>query len=394
MPHTDASRRLTGLLLPLLLAAATASACKVDNPAFDPNLPAPGQSCVRGVETRQVFPLSADPRAIDILLVVSDSPGSEPLQRRLAAAMPSFVSDLRARGVDFQIGVISGDTSNATTAGQLTTGGVGVAGCNASQRVILPSMGENASLFATCNVQLGAGGPHVQEPVEAASLALTSRATEPANIGGNAGFLRSHAALLVLFAADRDDCSNTTLDLGGAPDAPTACAWSRASLKPIPDAANLLLSLKEDPARVAVGVIAGPDLGAPVNTPELLTPACRDAGSAPVYPADRLLQLAGLLSPRAGFESACAASLSGSLRRLTEQLVPPQPITLCPQARLAAPPLAVKRQSDGEDEELAQGADGYLYLGATDACPNGAVAVNPLLLGANVQSVAVDFCAL
>jgi len=378
----------------LLLIAAVGTlglACKEPNPVFDPNLPPPGESCVRGIETTEPFNVAYNPDAIDVLFVIGNAPAAEPLQRRLSSAMPSFIAGLRGKGLDFHVGTVSGDTSNPNTAGSLLTGGNGVAGCAGAPRFVTSAMGEDAALFATCNVQIGNNGIAAQEHLEAAQIALTVRAGEPITEGGNQGFLRPEARLLVIFASDRDDCSNANLDLAGAPNSVTACEWKRDQLLPVGEALNSLLSLKDDPDRVAIGLLGGGESAARLTSPDVLSPVCKDAGNASIYPAYRLLDAVEFAAPWGYFESACSSSYAGGLGRMLDRIATPAPITLCPAARLAAPPIEVRA---GQDTVLSTGTDGYVFLGRTDDCPNGAVSISPNALTSTTQRIEIDFCGL
>ncbi|MEL6178576.1 MAG: hypothetical protein AAFS10_06465, partial [Myxococcota bacterium] len=120
-------RTLLGVAI-LAVTAHVALGCKTDNPAFNPD-PASSNSstesngsvsttCPGGADPiTEEFTSLADPAQLDVLVVVSDAPESEPLQARLSEAMPALVQELTREGIDFQIGFITGNTDNQASAG-------------------------------------------------------------------------------------------------------------------------------------------------------------------------------------------------------------------------------------------------------------------------------------
>jgi hypothetical protein len=102
---------LTRPLLCLLLAAA-AAACVEPNPAFDPERGLDAADCERGQRITEPTAAFERPDQLDVLLVVSDAPGAEPVQERLAAAAPRLLGLLDAQGLDWRLGVTAGDASS------------------------------------------------------------------------------------------------------------------------------------------------------------------------------------------------------------------------------------------------------------------------------------------
>ncbi len=130
---------------------------------------------------------------IDILWVVDNSPSMAQEQNNLAANFDSFIQFIDESDVDYRIGVISTDLDLAGHGGRL----------QGSTRIITSSTQPSpASVFAD-NIRVGTGGAGHERGLEAAYLALS----EPLILGHNAGFLRSDAALAIIFVSDEDDHS-------------------------------------------------------------------------------------------------------------------------------------------------------------------------------------------
>lgn len=122
---------------------------------------------------------------LDILFVVDDSCSMADEQASLASNFASFIAAAQARSVDFRLGV--------TTTDLFTVSGL----LQGSPKVLTPATPGLAQAFAS-NVQVGTGGAGIERPFEAATRAVT----EPLASGGNAGFLRSDAALAVVIVTD------------------------------------------------------------------------------------------------------------------------------------------------------------------------------------------------
>jgi hypothetical protein len=387
--------RISGLAL-LAALVAMASSCKEGNEQFDPD-PVAGDGCDEGREVAQLEESFEDPGMVDVLFVVSDAPGSESLQRRLSTAIPRFIALLDSDGLDYQIGVTSGDARSAASAGSLRVGGAGVAGCENPTRIVTPADGELAARYAACNALVGTRGPQLQQPLAAAVAALGSRASEPDDTGGNFTFFRPRARLLVIFVTDRDDCSGNAAGIEGddAQSVATRCAQSSESLSPVsgdPSAfTETLRALKLDPESVAVAVIGGSDDGRDTGEGELLEPACTDADGASVYPATRLIALVDTLHPRSVFEPACAGSFGVSIAHVS-RLAEPTAFVVCARHEMLGTPLGVDVIDGDKRTEVAAGVDGFVFIGPTDACPDGAVAISPEVLESGDASVELRYC--
>lgn len=386
-------RRILTLLLSLLALTAL-SACVEDNPLFDPD-PVNEENaltCERGREISQVVSTFEDPTKLDVLFVVSNAPGAAPLQQRLSSAVPRLISILEDQKIDYQIGTIGADTRNTAQAGRLLTGGVGDDTCADAPRIITPEHGGQAGGFAACNMLVGTNGSHIQEPLEAATLALTQRATEPAEINGNAGFLRPRARLMVLFATDRDDCSNENATLRDTNAEAAATDCTRASnLSATEDFVSMLRALKTNQNTISVGLIGGSDDGRDLRGDEVLPPTCKDASGADIYPATRLLDVVEQLSPQSDFESACAASYGVSIARLG-QLAEPSPIEVCPSTEITDPDVSVNLLQGDQRTGVEEGASGFLYLGSTSECSNGTIQISHDTLSGEDGRIELRYC--
>lgn len=361
-------------------------ACTEANPQFNPD-PAPaGGSDAPGCGGRDVVQTInsfRDPGALDVLIVVSDGPNSAPVQELLAEALPSLVETLDGLELDVQFGVTTGDARRALTVGALRSGG------DDCPRLVTLDDPAAASEQLACNVRLGEDGNDLQELMEAAVAALTSRSTEPLDDGGNAGFLRARAGLLVIFASDRDDCSNEDFDFStlGAPNAVTACARAADDLTGVADLAQALIAVKGDPSAIAIAALAGSS-GTEPEGDDRLAGACKDAQGTTIFPGDRLIELTSLLGEQGLFEPACAGSYALSAERIAALARPVNPV-VCPDLALDAPPSGVT--VDGDD--LDAGQQGFIFLGPTDACPNGAIEINAERLIGVTGDIEVRFCS-
>jgi hypothetical protein len=381
---------LTRPLLCLLLAAA-AAACVEPNPAFDPERGLDAADCERGQRITEPTAAFERPDQLDVLLVVSDAPGAEPVQERLAAAAPRLLGLLDAQGLDWRLGVTAGDASSPATAGALRASNLRP-GCEDAPRILSPADGDRAGDWAACNALLGNQGSHIQQPLQAALAALTTQATRPASEGGNAGFLRPRARLLIVFVSDRDDCSGQqgVVD-ASARRAATECARQSDDLTPLADVAQQLLALKNAPSSISVAVLGGPDNGRATGPEDSLEPACESSGGPTVYPTPRLISLSDLLAPQAEFEPACSPSFGVSIAHVA-RLAQAPPIDICPQADVTDPRVSASLVMGDDTTALPEGDAGVTWLGPTDACPNGLIRVAPDAIEGDDASLELRYC--
>jgi hypothetical protein len=166
---------------------------------------------------------------LDILFVVDNSNSMRDKQIAVADQLTAFVDELQKTGgvrQDFHVGVITTSVylhssqnglvwfkDYPTQSGRLRPvplvfddGGVDLEN-PAGERVL---QGDDAQLVTKFSllVRQGVAGSGQETPFEATRLALlTELATTPLAQGGNGGFLRDGARLLVVVVSDEDDCS-------------------------------------------------------------------------------------------------------------------------------------------------------------------------------------------
>ena len=320
---------------------------------------------------------------VDVLFLIDDSPSMLPLQDTLKAGFPALIaelgrseyglpnlhigvvtSDLGARGADDAMagppigggaGSCSGDgkQGNLTISGSTLVTGTFISDIAATDGSRMTNYtGTLAEAFSSI-AAVGTAGCGFEQHVQAAKRALD-------NNPANAGFLRQEASLAIVIVGDEDDCSmshstlmstdTTTLgplqsfrctrfgiscDVGGTTTdemnivgMKVGCHSNESSayLTPIESYAPFFQGLKSDPARVSVGVLAGPvqPFNVVLKTPPggttaipYLDASCMftttAAGDAMPVPAVRLAQFAASFNPHSTFTAACSNDLSMGL---------------------------------------------------------------------------------
>jgi hypothetical protein len=170
-----------------------------------------------------------EPQKLDILFLVDNSSSMADEQRQVATQLTAFIDEVRKGGgvaQDFNVGVITTSiyqnalrssgastyTEYPTQSGKLqpvpdAAGDGGVILGTGTERVLTGEDPELISKFARL-VQVGTGGSGQETPFEALRLAfLSDLASVPLEQGGNHGFLRDRARLLIVLVTDEDDCS-------------------------------------------------------------------------------------------------------------------------------------------------------------------------------------------
>lgn len=194
--------------------------CLCDNPVDDWSSRVPGQC-------QSQKPVIEPPR-LDILFVVDNSGSMREEQQAVARELTAFVEEVRRGGgvaQDFNVGVITssvyqhwvvngarGWRDYSTQAGRLQPvpdpgpdGGV-VPGTG-TERMLSGLDPQLADKFSRL-VQVGTSGSGQETPFEAVRLALSPPLVDtPLEQGGNGGFFRDRARLLVVVVTDEDDCS-------------------------------------------------------------------------------------------------------------------------------------------------------------------------------------------
>ena len=260
--NTQRRSRKQHLVAAVSLCALTSVGCGFcRSPVDDPNSNLPG-SC-----TGQQ-PL-IEPQKLDILFVIDNSGSMVPNQEGVARELVAFVDEVRKGGgvsQDFHIGVITtsvyqharvkgvdGFVYYPDQSGKLRAvpdlapdGGVLLG--TGTERML---NGDDPDLIAKFSrlVRQGTGGSGQETPFEAIRLAVASDlATTPLDQGGNGGFLRDGARLLIVMLSDSDDCSET--------DRPPKvwvsndmtvddCANQATSLTTVSDYFDILMGLKD-----------------------------------------------------------------------------------------------------------------------------------------------------
>jgi cell division protein ZapA (FtsZ GTPase activity inhibitor) len=214
MPH-----RLFVALVALAVVANCQGCLGCQSPVDAPNSTLP-TAC------EQEQPL-IEPQKLDILFVIDNSGSMKEEQEAVARELTAFVDQIKQAGgvrQDFHIGVITTSVyQHSTQSGVdwwltypnggrlrpvpefLEDGGVRYETGN--ERILVGDDPEVVAKFAKL-VQQGTYGSGQETPFEAIRLALMSQlATTPLDAGGNEGFLRDGARLLVTVLTDEDDCS-------------------------------------------------------------------------------------------------------------------------------------------------------------------------------------------
>lgn len=172
-----------------------------------------------------------EPQKLDILFVIDNSNSMREEQEAVARELTAFVDEIKKAGgvrQDFNVGVITTSVYQhssqngvvffreyPTQSGRLqpvpdrgADGGV-VLGTG-TERLLTGEDPELVDKFSRL-VQQGVAGSGQETPFEAVRLALMSDLIKkPLAEGGNGGFLRDGARLLVVVLTDEDDCSETT----------------------------------------------------------------------------------------------------------------------------------------------------------------------------------------
>ncbi len=272
--------------------------------------------------------------ALDLLFVVDNSPAMAAHRPTLVANAKGIVDVMRTLpgGLpDLHIGVVNtdagtrgpGETSAPTIDGCSQDGDTGrplfegpvtgrflsdVGQLDGSR--VMNYTGELDRLLQA-NFDRPSTGCTFVRPLEAMRQALTNAA--------NAGFLREHASLAVVFLTAQDDCSFVHGSfVEGAADT-FRCVSDPSSLVPVTEYATFLKALKGDPTKVVVMGAFGP--ASPfITDPQNRTvePSCtiEQRGAAPGV---RLQAFLDLFPNRALFTSICQADLT-EVMSLIDQL--------------------------------------------------------------------------
>lgn len=260
----------------------------------DSGLPAGSlvQSGVSDAGTGTGTPI-AECTKMDIVFVVDDSPSMEEEQANLATNFPAFMNVIEAyrtksgRELDYRVAVTSTDTFDRRRAGTFarTRGAGAPASCNPGPKRpwLERSDGDVTSAF-TCRASLGTDGDTIERPLEALTIALTSRLQDGTNVDHGNAFLRDDALLAFVVITDEDE--------GGTENSPLA---------PMSAYATAFDQLKKERARWAAAVIAGEK-------------PCKSQGLGNAAEATNLKEFTDLVGKNAVFSSICQGDLTTGLQ--------------------------------------------------------------------------------
>jgi hypothetical protein len=246
-----------------------------------------------------------------------------------------------------------------------------------------------------CVANLGTGGCGIEQPLEAALMALSPQ-SDPGM--PNSGFLRPDSLLAVIFVTDEDDCSaqNATIfdsdngALGPAAEMNQRCVRHADLLQPVDRYIDGFRALRDDPdTQLVVATISGVPADWEGSLDDLrgmviedsseeggLRPSCRSTHGAAVPPV-RLAQFTQAFGENGLMESICnddwTASIQAIGRKIGEML-PSQciarelPVPVTPQQCRVVESLSDDRPCPGEtsDQTRLRSSGWQLDLGVTD----------------------------
>lgn len=204
------------------LAGAGLGVVGCTSPVDEPGSTLPG--------TCESQPLIIQPQKTDILFVIDNSGSMAEEQSGIATELPAFIEELqKGAGVaqDFRVGVITtsvylradnnGDGTPEPTIQFPTQAGrlqpVHAAdGTETGERFLSAGDPQLLEKFSRL-VRQGITGSGQEAPFEAVRRAVSAPLTDtPVEQGGNGGFLRDGARLLVVLVTDEEDCSSTAAE--------------------------------------------------------------------------------------------------------------------------------------------------------------------------------------
>jgi hypothetical protein len=258
-------------------------------------------------------------------------------QEGIATELPAFLAALRAGGgvaQDFHVGVVTTSVYlHADTGSQVQLVDYANFGQAGRLRVVPETDGERvlrgddpdlAAKFSRL-VQQGTTGSGQETPFEAALLAVTPPlSTRPQAEGGNDGFLRDGARLLVVLVTDEDDCSERARPpkvVIGTDSARDYCTEQAAKLTPVEEYVSLFRSLTDsqgNPREVlwaSIAPVALSDLRAElvVENGQVRNVDCPNSQG----PGLRQRAMAEAFDPRVrNLDSICRSSYRDSLIRI------------------------------------------------------------------------------
>ena len=174
----------------------------------------------------------AETPPVDVLFVVDNSGSMQQEQEKLGANFEAFIQHFTNLGLDFQLAVVTTDTSDPNESGKF----------QGTPAIITPETPQFSRVFLE-NVAVGTDGSGAESGLEAARLAFS----EPVVSTDNIGFLRPDAILAIIIVSDEEDGSDGD---DGEPDP--------QDLTPVDEYVNFFLALKDgNPSKVVMPVIVG-----------------------------------------------------------------------------------------------------------------------------------------
>ncbi|GMU63431.1 MAG: hypothetical protein AMXMBFR34_51940 [Myxococcaceae bacterium] len=326
-----------------LAALAVVSNCQgcfgCQTPVDNPNSTLP-----RTCESEQ--PL-IEPQKLDILFVIDNSGSMKEEQEAVARELTAFVDQIKQAGgvrQDFHIGVITTGVYQHSSVNGLDwwqvypNGGRlrpvpdfyddgGINWETDNERILVGDDPEVVEKFAKL-VQQGTFGSGQETPFEAIRLALMSQlTTTPLDAGGNEGFMRDGARLLVTVLTDEDDCSELarpSVVVVSDDPAVNECTRQANSLTPVPEYFRLFTQeLKNGDGSPKEGIFAAI---APVGIDTKAAMEIVDNGKVKNIDCPtsnqgglRMKQMAELFDPTlANLDSICRSSFRETLIAIAE----------------------------------------------------------------------------
>jgi len=270
---------------------------------------------------RVVLPI-AQPKMLDVLVVVDDSPAMAPHRERLRANFGRFIDVLNTvqGGLpSLHLGVVTTDVGGCNNGdgegGRMRTSArvdgtfISDVRYQSAQRVRNYD-GDLRDVFTEL-ADAGSDGCVYARPLDAIRLALDNPA--------NAGFVRDDAFLAVIVITATDDCSSTPaftpMATTDPAEAAAHCYVHREDLVDVGAAADALRARHADPSKVVVVVISGPPdpLALQLGDDALeLGPACNDEMGGAIA-APRLGALRDAFPNRSTYTSLCRQDLTDGL---------------------------------------------------------------------------------
>ncbi|MBL8951424.1 MAG: VWA domain-containing protein [Myxococcaceae bacterium] len=343
--------------LRISVVVAVWAICTACNGCFGCKAPPdrPGSTLSKSCDEEQPI---VKPQQLDILFVIDNSSSMREEQEGVARELTTFVSKLRMAGgvqQDIRVGAITTTVyenfaeggappflkicSNGTgfycpqsgklqpVPDRLPDGGF-VPGTG-SQRKIDADDPELVDKFARL-VQQGVDFNSGQEtPFEALRIALVDEMARPLEQGGNGGFLRDGARLLIVVLTDEDDCSEKvrppTVTVGRQPEV-DYCGDKGMQLTSVAEYFDILNGLKnpDGSKRDVVYTTIGPVSTVNKAAMKVLTPVVTDAGTyqqvrnidcpTSIQPGFRHRAMTELFDPKLeNLASICQASYAQTL---------------------------------------------------------------------------------